>query len=78
MAQVLGNVFPGIDSDETLLYGVEVKFYSNRVSTDNNFESSIKGLYVAGDGAGITRGLVQASINGIVIGRNLGRPNPES
>jgi uncharacterized FAD-dependent dehydrogenase len=71
MIQALDNIFPGLDSDETLLYGVEVKFYSNRIKTDNNFESNISGLYVAGDGAGITRGLMQASINGVVIGRNL-------
>jgi len=71
MIQALNNIFPGLDSDETLLYGVEVKFYSNRIRTNNQFESSIKGLYVAGDGAGITRGLMQASINGVVIGRNL-------
>jgi hypothetical protein len=56
-------------SDETLLYGVEVKFYSNRVLVNNNFETNIKGLYVGGDGAGITRGLMQASVNGIVLAK---------
>jgi len=71
MIQALNNIFPGLDSDETLLYGVEVKFYSNRIKTGSDFESNIKGLYTAGDGAGITRGLMQASINGVVIGRNL-------
>jgi uncharacterized FAD-dependent dehydrogenase len=71
MITALDSVFPGLDSDETLLYGVEVKFYSNRVRTDGHFRSSVRGLYVAGDGAGITRGLMQASINGVVIGRNL-------
>jgi uncharacterized FAD-dependent dehydrogenase len=71
MIAALDSVFPGLDSDETLLYGVEVKFYSNRVQTDGRFCSSVRGLYVAGDGAGITRGLMQASINGVVIGRNL-------
>ncbi len=69
MISALDSIFPGMDSDETLLYGVEVKFYSNRVQTDERFESNVKGLYVGGDGAGITRGLLQASINGVVIGR---------
>jgi hypothetical protein len=72
MIAALNSVFPGLDSDETLLYGVEVKFYSNRVRTDKRFESSVGGLYVAGDGAGITRGLMQASINGVIVGRILG------
>ena len=71
MLIALDNVAPGLASDETLLYGVEVKFYSNKVITNNNFETNIKGLYVGGDGAGITRGLMQASVNGVVLGRNL-------
>jgi hypothetical protein len=71
MIESLGGVFPGLDGDETLLYGVEVKFYSNRIITDKGFESSLPGLYVAGDGAGITRGLMQASINGVLLGRVL-------
>jgi hypothetical protein len=71
MIEALDNIFPGMASDETLLYGAEVKFYSNRLITDNSFESSVKGLYAAGDGAGITRGLMQAGINGVIIGRVL-------
>lgn len=71
MIEALDNVVPGIASDETLLYGVEVKFYSNRVVVDENFQSNIVGLYVGGDGAGITRGLMQASVNGVVLGRIL-------
>ncbi len=67
--QALDKVAPGIASDETLLYGVEVKFYGNKVKTDKNFETNIKGLYVAGDGAGITRGLMQAACNGVHIAR---------
>lgn len=73
MLIALDNVSPGLASDETLLYGVEVKFYSNRVITDSNFKTNIEGLYVGGDGAGITRGLMQASINGVVLGRILNR-----
>ncbi|MDR7871489.1 MAG: NAD(P)/FAD-dependent oxidoreductase [Tissierellaceae bacterium] len=71
MIAALDNVVPGIASDETLLYGVEVKFYSSIVLTDATFETNIKGLYVGGDGAGITRGLMQASVNGVVLGRIL-------
>ena len=58
---------PGIASDETLLYGVEVKFYSNKVLVSREFETSVKGLYAIGDGAGITRGLQQASANGLCV-----------
>ena len=71
MLVALNNVVPGIASDETLLYGVEVKFYSNKVIVGKDFETNIKGLYVGGDGAGITRGLMQASVNGVVLGRIL-------
>lgn len=71
MLIALDNVSPGIASDETLLYGVEVKFYSNKVITNNKFETNIPGLYVGGDGAGITRGLMQSSVNGVILGREL-------
>lgn len=69
MIIALDNVAPGLASDETLLYGVEVKFYSNKVITDNQFQTNIKNLYVGGDGAGITRGLMQASVNGVLLGK---------
>ena len=52
-----------------LLYGVEVKFYSNKVLVDNKFETNIKGLRAMGDGASITRGLQQASANGLYVAR---------
>lgn len=71
MIIALDNVTPGLASDETLLYGVEVKFYSNKVKTDENFQTNIENLYVGGDGAGITRGLMQASVNGVLLGRIL-------
>ena len=57
MIQALDKVTPGIASDETLLYGVEVKFYSNKVVVNQDFETSVKGLRAMGDGASITRGL---------------------
>ncbi|MBI4857742.1 MAG: NAD(P)/FAD-dependent oxidoreductase [Acetobacterium woodii] len=71
MIQALDHISPGLASDETLLYGVEVKFYSNKVTVDKNFQSSINNLYVLGDGAGVTRGLMQASANGVYVARNL-------
>ncbi|AFA50269.1 NAD(P)/FAD-dependent oxidoreductase [Acetobacterium woodii] len=71
MIRALDHVSPGLASDETLLYGVEVKFYSNKVTVDKSFQSSIKNLYVLGDGAGVTRGLMQASANGVFVARNL-------
>jgi uncharacterized FAD-dependent dehydrogenase len=71
MIQALDRVTPGIASDETLLYGVEVKFYSNRVIVNKDFETSIKGLRAIGDGAGITRGLQQASANGLSVARSI-------
>lgn len=71
MLLALDKVTPGIASDETLLYGVEVKFYSNKVVVDQNFETSIHGLRAIGDGASVTRGLQQASANGISVARSI-------
>ena len=71
MIYALDKVTPGIASDETLLYGVEVKFYSNAVVVDSNFETSVKGLYSIGDGASVTRGLQQASANGLSVARSI-------
>ena len=67
----LDKVTPGIASDETLLYGVEVKFYSNKVVVNKDFETSVKGLRAIGDGASVTRGLQQASANGISVARSI-------
>ena len=69
MIRALDKVTPGIASDETLLYGVEVKFYSNKVVVDKEFETNIRGLRAMGDGAAITRGLQQASANGLYVAR---------
>lgn len=69
--EALELIMPGIASDGTLLYGVEVKFYSNRIIVNSEFETSIKNLHVLGDGAGLTRGLMQASMNGVCMGRML-------
>jgi uncharacterized FAD-dependent dehydrogenase len=69
MLHALDRVMPGICSRHTLLYGVEVKFYSNRLQLTDRLETEVRGLYACGDGAGITRGLVQASASGLVAAR---------
>ncbi|MEG1877927.1 MAG: FAD-dependent oxidoreductase, partial [Lachnospiraceae bacterium] len=71
MIMALDKVTPGIAAEETLLYGVEVKFYSNKVVVNKDFETSISGLRAIGDGAGVTRGLQQASANGISVARSI-------
>ena len=50
---------------------MEVKFYSSKVNVDNKFETALPGLYAIGDGAGITRGLMQASVTGVVVARDI-------
>jgi uncharacterized FAD-dependent dehydrogenase len=67
--EALDTLVPGVGGDGTLLYGVEVKFYSSRVELDKNLQSQIAGLYAIGDGAGVTRGLVQSSASGLVAAR---------
>lgn len=64
---------PGITAETTLMYGVEVKFYSSRVAVDADLMTAIDGLYAIGDGAGVTRGLIQSSASGIVVARALAR-----
>lgn len=71
MIEALDKVTPGIASEETLMYGVEVKFYSNKVVVNRDFETSIKGLRAIGDGASVTRGLQQASANGLSVARSI-------
>jgi len=69
MLHALDEVMPGVCSRHTLLYGVEVKFYSNRLKLTSKLETEVQGLYACGDGAGITRGLVQSSASGLVAAR---------
>ena len=71
MIKALDHVTPGIANDHTLFYGVEAKFYSDRVACNSKFETKIRHLYVGGDGAGITRGLAQAGSNGVAVARNI-------
>lgn len=67
----MDKVIEGFANPENLLYAPEIKFYSNKVVIDSNFETSIKGLYSIGDGGGMTRGLMMASASGVQMARNL-------
>ena len=69
--QALDHVVPGFASTETLLYSPELKFYSNRVTMDTDFNTSVKGLHCLGDSSGWTRGLMMASVMGVLMGRKL-------
>lgn len=60
---------PGVAADDTLLYGVEVKFYSSRLELGADLQTQVAGLYAIGDGAGVTRGLVQSGASGLVAAR---------
>jgi len=70
--EALNTVVPGFAGTETLLYGPEVKFYSNKVELSQNFETSVKNLYCLGDASGWTRGLMMASLMGVRMGQILG------
>ncbi|MCL5109056.1 MAG: FAD-dependent oxidoreductase [Chloroflexi bacterium] len=71
MLQAMDRLAPGIYERHTLLYGVEVKFYSVRLRVSPQLETDISNLFAAGDGAGVTRGLVQASASGVVAAREI-------
>ena len=69
--KAVDHVVPGFASYETLLYSPELKFYSNRVKMDTDFNTSISGLHCLGDSSGWTRGLMMASVMGVLMGRKL-------
>lgn len=69
--EAVNNVVPGFASRETLLYAPEIKFYSNRVTMDKKFNTQIKSLHCLGDSSGWTRGLMMASVMGVLMGRYL-------
>ena len=71
MIYVLDKFAPGIANEDTLLYGVEVKFYSARPELSNCLETKYKNLFAIGDGAGVTRGLAQAGASGILVAREI-------
>jgi len=71
MLKALDQIAPGVNSRNTLLYGVEVKFYSSRLKLNAHLETEISNLYAVGDGAGVTRGLMQASISGMIAAKGI-------
>ena len=71
MIQALDKIAPGTANDDTLLYGVEVKFYNMEVEIDENLESPYKGLYIIGDGSGVTHSLSHASASGVYVARHI-------
>lgn len=71
MIYALDKIAPGTANDDTLLYGVEVKFYNMEVSVDEHLESCYKGLYIIGDGSGITHSLSHASASGVYVAREI-------
>ena len=71
MIYALDKIAPGTANDDTLLYGVEVKFYNMEVAVDDTLQSCFKGLYIIGDGSGITHSLSHASASGVHVARNI-------
>ena len=71
MIYALDKIAPGTANDDTLLYGVEVKFYNMEVSLDEHLETKYKGLYVIGDGSGVTHSLSHASASGVYVARQI-------
>ena len=71
MIYALDKIAPGTANDDTLLYGVEVKFYNMEVKLDKNLETSSRGLYVIGDGSGVTHSLSHASASGVYVARHI-------
>ena len=71
MIYALDKIAPGTANDDTLLYGVEVKFYNMQVTIDNHLETKHKGLYMIGDGSGVTHSLSHASASGVYVARRI-------
>jgi len=69
--EMMNQVVPGFNHPDNLLYGPELKFYSNKVKLNQKFETNIEGLYAIGDGCGLTRGLMMASASGVVLAQNM-------
>lgn len=75
MIYALDKIAPGTANDDTLLYGVEVKFYNMEVDIDEHLESPYKGLYIIGDGSGVTHSLSHASASGVYVARRIAQEN---
>ena len=74
--KAVDEVVPGFASEETLLYSPELKFYSNKVKMDADFNTSVKGLHCLGDSSGWTRGLMMASVMGVLMGQKIAAEEP--
>jgi uncharacterized FAD-dependent dehydrogenase len=71
MLQAMDKLAPGVASPHTLLYGIEVKFYSSRPELSPGLETEVGNMFAVGDGAGVSRGLIQASVSGVVAAREI-------
>lgn len=71
MLEALDKIAPGVNSRHTLLYGVEVKLYSMQIRLTSSLETEVKNLFAVGDGAGVSRGLIQASASGVIAAREI-------
>jgi len=71
MLDALDKIAPGVNSRHTLLYGLEVKFYSMQLKLTNNLETEVENIFAVGDGAGVSRGLIQASASGVIAAREI-------
>ncbi len=71
MIYALDKIAPGTANEDTLLYGVEVKFYNSKIEVDEHLQTAVPGLYALGDGSGVTHSLSQASASGVYVGRIL-------
>jgi len=69
--EILNQIIPGVNADSTLLYAPEIKFYAREIQVDGQLQTSIRGLYAAGDGAGLSRGIVTAAATGLLAGRGM-------
>ncbi|MGD2142525.1 MAG: NAD(P)-binding protein [Candidatus Bathyarchaeota archaeon] len=69
--QMLDKVIPGVNSASTLLYAPEIKFYAMRIETDRHLRTTISNLYVAGDGSGVSRGIIGAAATGIIAAKGI-------
>ena len=69
--EVLDKIIPGVNNDDTLLYGPEIKFFSNEIKTDNNFRLDNNNIYFIGDGSGKAGNIVTAASTGLVSARDI-------
>jgi uncharacterized FAD-dependent dehydrogenase len=71
--EILNRIIPGVNADSTLLYAPEIKFYAREIDVNERLETSIPHLFAAGDGAGLSRGIVTAAATGLLAGRGMAR-----